>query len=346
MVKSGLNFIVRSYFYFTRFAPFGLSTVSRKLDRSHKLQQRAETFFPGGVNCPVRAFRAVGGEPVFIASGQGARLTDADGNRYLDYVGSWGPLILGHAHPQVVEAVHRRRPQRHQLRRAHRARGRLGRARSFDGLPSIEKMRFVSQRHRGHHERHPPGPRLHAARQVIVKFEGCYHGHADALLVKAGSGVATFGIPDSAGVPAEFVQPPSPCPTTIRRRSKRPSRKHGRDRLRHCRARRRQHGLRSARPGFHEFLRDSLAAHGALLIFDEVMTGFRVALRRCAGALRHHARTSPRSARSSAAACPSAPTAVQPRSWISLAARPRLPGRHAERQSAGHGRRRGHAQNP
>ena len=171
--------------------------------RSQALLRRALRRIPGGVNSPVRAFHGVGGTPPFIASGRGATVTDEDGNRYIDYVGSWGPLILGHAHPAVLRAV-----------RAAAARARASaRRRALEvelaervcaALPSLESVRFVSSGT----EATMSALRLARAatgRERVLKFEGCYHGHADALLVAAGSGVATLGIPGSPGVPQAFV---------------------------------------------------------------------------------------------------------------------------------------------
>ncbi|MGH7736114.1 MAG: aminotransferase class III-fold pyridoxal phosphate-dependent enzyme, partial [Gemmatimonadales bacterium] len=171
--------------------------------RSQALQQRAERFFPGGVNSPVRAFRAVGGAPPFIQSASGAYLTDADQNRYIDYFGSWGPMILGHAFPPVVEAIQRAAANSASFGASTAAEADLA-ERIAACYPAIEKMRFVSSGT----EATMSAIRLARAvtgRKVIVKFEGCYHGHADGLLVKAGSGVATFGIPGSAGVPDEIA---------------------------------------------------------------------------------------------------------------------------------------------
>jgi len=171
--------------------------------RSQALQQRAERFFPGGVNSPVRAFRAVGGAPPFIDRAEGATLYDADGNRYIDYFGSWGPMILGHAFPPVVEAIERAARDSASFGASTAAEGDLAEHIAVC-YPAIEKMRFVSSGT----EATMSAIRLARAatgRKLIVKFEGCYHGHADGLLVKAGSGVATFGIPGSAGVPEEIA---------------------------------------------------------------------------------------------------------------------------------------------
>src|SRR5205085_2437874 len=178
--------------------------MSRKTEKSSELQKRAELVIPGGVNSPVRAFRAVGGEPVFIVRGEGAHMWDVDGNEYIDYVGSWGPLILGHAAPQVVEAIMDAATRGASFGASTPAEVELAEM-VQQAVPSIEKLRFVSSGT----EATMSAIRLARAfskRKYIVKFEGCYHGHADALLVKAGSGVATLGIPGSAGVPEEFAQ--------------------------------------------------------------------------------------------------------------------------------------------
>src|SRR5436189_2880480 len=178
--------------------------MSRKLDESRRLQQRAEALIPGGVNSPVRAFKAVECEAPFIVRGQGARTWDADGNEYLDYIGSWGPLILGHASPNVVDAICGAARDGVSFGGSTPAEADLAEV-VLSALPHMQKVRFVSSGT----EATMSAIRLARAytkRKYIVKFEGCYHGHADALLVKAGSGVATLGIPGSAGVPAEFVQ--------------------------------------------------------------------------------------------------------------------------------------------
>ena len=172
--------------------------------RSHELQQRAERFFPGGVNSPVRAFRAVGGAPPFVERAEGAYVVDADGNRYIDYVGSWGPMILGHAFPPVVEAIERAARNSASFGASTASEADLA-ERIVACYPAIEKMRFVSSGT----EATMSAIRLARAatgRKIVIKFEGCYHGHADGLLVKAGSGVATFGIPGSAGVPEEMAR--------------------------------------------------------------------------------------------------------------------------------------------
>ena len=169
------------------------------ITKSISLFQEAQTLFPGGVNSPVRAFRAVGGQPLFISRGDGPYLFDVDGNRYIDYVLSWGPLIIGHAHPKVVEAIQ----QAAMLGTSYGAPSplELELAKSImEFMPNIEMIRFVNSGT----EATMSALRLARAytkREKIIKFDGCYHGHADMLLVQAGSGVATLGLPDSPGVP-------------------------------------------------------------------------------------------------------------------------------------------------
>src|SRR5271166_5059426 len=178
--------------------------MARSLQESRALQQRAEQLIPGGVNSPVRAFRSVGSDPPFLVRGEGAHVWDADGNRYIDYVGSWGPLILGHAKAEVIEAIIQAARNGTSFGASTPTEADLA-ALVIEAFPAIEKVRFVSSGT----EATMSAIRLARAatkRKIIVKFEGCYHGHSDALLVKAGSGVATLGIPGSAGVPEEFVQ--------------------------------------------------------------------------------------------------------------------------------------------
>ncbi len=244
---------------------------------SQALQERAERYFPGGVNSPVRAFRAVGGAPPFIDRAEGAYLYDADGNRYIDYFGSWGPMILGHAFPPVVEAIERAARNSASFGASTAAEADLA-ERIVACYPAIEKMRFVSSGT----EATMSAIRLARAatgRKIIVKFEGCYHGHSDGLLVKAGSGVATFGIPGSAGVPEEIAHLTLALPYND---------------LAAVEAAFDAHpgaiaaiilepvvgnaGCIPPAEGYLAGLRNLTACHGSLLIVDEVMTGFRVAL--------------------------------------------------------------------
>src|SRR5579872_3522956 len=171
--------------------------------KSQELHARAIRLIPGGVNSPVRAFKSVASDPPYIVRGKGSRIWDADGNEYVDYVGSWGPLILGHAHPEVVEAVERANRDGASFGACTPVEAELAQA-VIEAFPSVDKIRLVSSGT----EATMSAIRLARAqtgRKYIIKFEGCYHGHADSLLVKAGSGVATLGIPGSAGVPEEFT---------------------------------------------------------------------------------------------------------------------------------------------
>jgi len=248
----------------------------RTLDRSRQLQQRAERLLPGGVDSPVRAFRAVGGDPPFVVRAEGAYLWDADGNRYIDYFGSWGPMILGHAFPPVVEAI--------QQAAAHSASFGASTPAEADlaelitaAVPSIEKLRFVSSGT----EATMSAIRLARAftrRKYIIKFEGCYHGHADGLLVKAGSGVATFGIPGSAGVPEEIAHftlalPYNDIAGVEAAFAARPN-EIAAILLEPVAG---NMGCVPPEPGYLAALREMTRHEGAVLIFDEVMTGFRVA---------------------------------------------------------------------
>ncbi len=249
--------------------------MSRKLDLSHSLQQRAEQFFPGGVNSPVRAFRAVGGEPPIIVSGKGARLTDADGNQYIDYVLSWGPLMLGHCASEVVDAVIEATRKGTSFGASTPSEANLAEE-VKKAFPSMEKMRFVSSGT----EATMSAIRLARAatkRKYIVKFEGCYHGHSDALLVKAGSGVATFGIPGSAGVPEEFVKFTLALPY-----NNVAALEEAFDKFRNeiacviIEPVVGNMGCVPPNPGYLEAVRSLTQREGSLLILDEVMTGFRV----------------------------------------------------------------------
>src|SRR5580700_4225792 len=171
--------------------------------RSESLYERAKRVIPGGVNSPVRAFRAVGGSPLFIARGSGPYIFDVDGNRYLDFVGSWGPLILGHAHPQVIAAISEACRHGTTFGAPCQAEVELA-ARVAKSYPGLEQVLFVSSGTEAT-MRAIRLARAATGRDLIVKFSGCYHGHADHLLVAAGSGLATFGRPSSAGVPAAFA---------------------------------------------------------------------------------------------------------------------------------------------
>ncbi len=248
-----------------------------KLARSQALFQEAQELLPGGVDSPVRAFRAVGGAPVFIDHAAGPYLYDVDGNRYLDYVQSWGPMILGHAHPAVVEAVVRASQRGFSFGAPTQAESELAKL-VIECVPSVEMIRFVNSGT----EATMSALRLARAytrRDKIVKFSGCYHGHADMLLVQAGSGVATMGLPDSPGVPAE---------TTVHTLVAAYNDSAAVEQLFRDYAGQiaavivepvaANMGLVLPEPGFLEKLRELTQRDGALLIFDEVMTGFRVAL--------------------------------------------------------------------
>ena len=250
--------------------------MSLVLTRSDALRKRAEKLFPGGVNSPVRAFRAVGGEPPFIERGEGAYLWDADGNRFIDYFGSWGPMILGHAFTPVVEAIQEAAARSASFGASTQAEGDLAEL-VRAAYPSVEKMRFVSSGT----EATMSAIRLARAftgRKYIVKFEGCYHGHADGLLVKAGSGVATFGIPGSAGVPEEIAHFTLALPFNDAAAVEAAFAAHtGEIAAVIVEPIVGNAGCIPPAPGYLEALRTLTANHGALLIFDEVMPGFRVA---------------------------------------------------------------------
>src|SRR5436305_1941570 len=252
------------------------STTMRKTEQSRRLQQRAESMIPGGVNSPVRAFRAVGGDPPFIVRGKGAHIWDADENEYIDYIGSWGPLILGHAEPNVLDALLGAACNGTSFGASTPSEADLAEL-VLGAFPSMQKVRFVSSGT----EATMSAIRLARAytkRKYIVKFEGCYHGHADALLVKAGSGVATLGIPGSAGVPDEFVQFTIALPFNDAEAVEFAFKK-----FKH------QIACVIVEPvvgnmgcvlpaqGYLERLRKVTEREKSVLIFDEVMTGFRVA---------------------------------------------------------------------
>ena len=243
---------------------------------SERIFSRAQKLIPGGVNSPVRAFRSVGGSPPFIARGEGSHLFDVDGNQYIDYVGSWGPLLLGHRHPAILEALREAlesgtsfgAPTEREVEMAEAICG---------AVPSIQMVRLVNSGTEATMSAIRVA-RGFTGRDLIVKFEGCYHGHVDSLLVKAGSGVATLGLPDSPGVPKSFSDTTMALPFNST------------DALEQAFG---QHGGQIAgvivepvvgnmgcvppQPGFLVALRDITSRHGALLILDEVMTGFRVA---------------------------------------------------------------------
>jgi len=250
---------------------------SRSLPHSRKFHERAEKFFPGGVNSPVRAFRAVGGDPPFVVRAEGAYLWDADGNRYIDYFGSWGPMILGHADPEVVRAVQETAAGGMSFGASTPTEADLAElvCRAF---PSVEMLRFVSSGTEATFSA-IRAARAFTGRKFFVKFEGCYHGHADALLVKAGSGVATFGIPGSAGVPEETVRHTLALPfNNIPAVEDVFARHKGQIACIIVEPVVGNAGCIPPQPGYLEALREITRREGALLIFDEVMTGFRVAL--------------------------------------------------------------------
>ena len=247
-----------------------------KTNQSQQLFERALQKIPGGVNSPVRAFKAVGGNPIFIKKAKGATLTDVDGNCYIDYVGSWGPMILGHAHPKVLKAIKRTikagtsfgAPTELEIRLAEEV---------CSAFPSIKKLRFVNSGT----EAVMSAVRLARAftqRKKIVKFDGCYHGHADHLLVKAGSGAATLGVPDSAGIPEEFAGQ-----TLVARYNDLGSvetlfkRFVGEIAAVLIEPIVGNMGVILPRRDFLKRLKELCEREKALLIFDEVMTGFRVA---------------------------------------------------------------------
>jgi glutamate-1-semialdehyde 2,1-aminomutase len=238
---------------------------------------RAQAVIPGGVNSPVRAFRAVGGTPRFIARAQGAHLWDAEGRKYIDYVGSWGPMILGHGHPAVIEAVQRAVSEGLSFGAPTEREVELAEA-ILAQVPSLEQVRLVSSGT----EAGMSALRLArgaTGRSKIVKFEGCYHGHADALLVKAGSGLATFGHPTSAGVPAEVAQHTIPLPYNDTAALEAAFDAHPRE-LACVMIEPIAGNMNFVRAGvpFMKRLRELCTRDGTLLVFDEVMTGFRVAL--------------------------------------------------------------------
>jgi glutamate-1-semialdehyde 2,1-aminomutase len=252
------------------------SITSRKTEQSRRLQQRAESMIPGGVNSPVRAFGSVGGDPPFIVRGKGSHIWDADENEFIDYIGSWGPLILGHAEPNVLDAIVGAACNGTSFGASTPAEADLAEL-VISAFPHMQKVRFVSSGT----EATMSAIRLARAytkRKYIVKFEGCYHGHADALLVKAGSGVATLGIPGSAGVPEEFIQFTIALPF-----NNLSAVEHAFSKFKHqiaCVIVEPVVGNMGCVPAADDYLvglRLVTERERAVLIFDEVMTGFRVA---------------------------------------------------------------------
>jgi glutamate-1-semialdehyde 2,1-aminomutase len=231
---------------------------------------------PGGVNSPVRAFRAVGGEPIFVAAGKGSRVTDVDGRSYIDYLLSWGPLILGHCHPEVMEALAKVLETGTSFGACTPAEVELA-ERIQEALPSVERVRLVNSGTEATLSALRVA-RAATGREKILKFEGCYHGHADSLLVKAGSGVATLGLPDSPGVPRALAELTITVPFNSTAAVEETFRVH-RDQLAAVIVEpvAGNMGCVPPRPGFLETLRALTAEQGTVLIFDEVMTGFRVA---------------------------------------------------------------------
>ena len=245
--------------------------------RNETLFERAREHIPAGVNSPVRAFGAVGGTPPFLERASGAYLWDADGKRYIDYVGSWGPMVLGHTHPQVVEAVQAAASRALSFGAPTESEIELAEA-ICRLVPSVEMVRLVSSGT----EATMSAIRLargYTGRSLILKFEGCYHGHADSLLVKAGSGALTFGNPSSAGVPPETAAHTLVLDFNDSAQVEKLFKEKGNQIA--CVIVEPVAGnmnLVLPRPGFLESLRENCSRHGAVLIFDEVMTGFRVAL--------------------------------------------------------------------
>jgi glutamate-1-semialdehyde 2,1-aminomutase len=244
--------------------------------KSEQLFAEALRYIPGGVNSPVRAFRAVGGQPFFVNRAQGSHVSDVDGNEYLDYVGTWGPAILGHAHPKIIEAVRETALNGTSFGIPNPLEVRMARL-ICDTVPSVQKVRLCNSGT----EATMSAIRLargFAKRDKIIKFEGCYHGHADSLLVKAGSGALTFGNPDSAGVPAAFTQHTIVLPfNDMEAVTAAFAANSGQIAGIILEPVPGNAGLYLPKAGYLEFLREITKANDALLIFDEVMTGFRLA---------------------------------------------------------------------
>ncbi len=244
--------------------------------KSDALFAAALNHIPGGVNSPVRAFRGVGGNPFFVESAKGARITDVDGNVFIDYVGTWGPAILGHAHPKIIRAVQAAAERGTSFGIPNPAEVTMAeRVKQF--VPSVQKVRFCNSGT----EATMSAIRLargFTKRDKIIKFDGCYHGHADSLLVKAGSGALTLGNPDSAGVPADFAKHTLVLPFNDVEAVKAAFAAHGAEIaaliVEGVPA---NAGLYLPRPGYYELLTHLCRDHGTVFIFDEVMTGFRLA---------------------------------------------------------------------
>src|SRR5690554_1524684 len=244
------------------------------MSRNSQLFERALQTIPGGVNSPVRAFRSVGGSPRFIERAQGPYMWDAEGTRYIDYVGSWGPAILGHAHPEVIRAVQEAAVDGLSFGAPTEAEIEIAEV-IAERIPSIEKVRLVSSGT----EATMSAIRLargFTGRNLIVKFEGCYHGHADSLLVKAGSGLLTFGNPTSAGVPEDFIRHTLVLDYNNIEAVKTAFAEHS-DQIACVIVEPVAGNMNLIKPvaGFLETLRELCTEHGSVLIFDEVMTGFR-----------------------------------------------------------------------
>jgi len=253
-----------------------------KNDRSAALFEKAKNYFPGGVNSPVRAFRSVGGTPLFIQKGKGSHIWDADGNEYIDYCGSWGPLILGHAHEGVLKQVQEVMQNGTSFGAPTELENTLAEL-IISNHRFIEKIRFVSSGT----EAVMSAIRLargYTKRNKILKFEGCFHGHADSVLVKAGSGLVTFGNTSSAGVPQSFVNETLVAKLDSEEAVEQAFKEHGKDIaciiIEPIPA---NNGLLLQRKEYLQFLRDICTKHGALLIFDEVISGFRVGFEGAAG---------------------------------------------------------------
>jgi glutamate-1-semialdehyde 2,1-aminomutase len=247
------------------------------MTRSEELFERGRAVIPGGVSSPVRAFKAVGGSPLFVSRAEGPRFWDADGRAFVDYVGSWGPMILGHAHPAVLEAVREAAARGTSYGAPCEAEVALA-ERVVRLVPSVEKVRFVSSGTEATMSALRVA-RGFTGRRKILKFDGCYHGHADSLLVSAGSGVATLGIPGSPGVPEGTVADTLVAPFNDVAAVEAVVAAHGRDLAAVivepvCG----NMGTVAPKPGYLEALREITRRSGAVLIFDEVMTGFRLAL--------------------------------------------------------------------